>query len=113
MFSMFGRENVTVHEFSNPSNYHFRSFNLANATCVADNDDTWHGGDTWYTGSRWRTCHCPICGQALGWQWSKNDKIKSDEYDWVGLRIDSVSNWKDYFLGPISNLPELLNSFGR
>ena len=68
MFRIFGKENVTVHEFVNPSNYHFRSFNVAQSTCEAQNH-TWHGGSTWYPGLAWRVCHCPVCGQALGWHW--------------------------------------------
>ena len=114
MFKIFGRENVTVHEFVNPSNYHFRSFNVAQSTCEAQNH-TWHGGSTWYPGLAWRVCHCPVCGQALGWHWRQEARRPRDidQYDWVGLRLGRVSDWSDYLLGPLSDLPQFLQSIGK
>ena len=45
---LFGRDNITVSEFSNPAHTHFRSFSVARAEChVAGGGDTWHAGDTW------------------------------------------------------------------
>ena len=75
---LFGRENVSVHEFVNPGGRHFRSFNVASGECgISGHSDTWHGGeDTWYsraeTRAEWRTCHCPVCDHALGWQWRRS-----------------------------------------
>ena len=45
---LFGRDNITVSEFSNPAHRHFRSFSVARAEChVAGGGDTWHADDTW------------------------------------------------------------------
>ena len=132
---LFGRENVSVHEFGNPGGRHFRSFNVASGECgVSGHDDTWHGGDdTWYsrakTRAEWRTCHCPVCDQALGWQWRRSCDLsgpitgqhsghvisKSDyqSYDWLGLRLGSVSDWSDFLMGPLADLPYLMRTFGK
>ena len=32
---IFGQDNVTVNELVNPGNFHFRSFNVRNSSCVA------------------------------------------------------------------------------
>lgn len=114
MFEIFGKENVTVHEFVNPSNYHFRSFNVNQSTCEAHNH-TWHGGSTWYPGMMWRVCHCPVCGQAVGWEWRQEvgGAPDTDQSEWVGLRMGTVSDWSDYLLGPLSDLPQLLQSVGK
>ena len=61
------------------------------------------GGDTWYPGYSWRVCYCPVCGQAVGWEWSRDNK----ESDWVGLRMGKVSDWSNNFLGPVADIPAL------
>jgi len=138
---LFGQPNVTVNELVNPSDFHFRSFNVANSSCVAS--DNWQGGDTWYEGYSWRVCYCPVCGQAVGWQWEKDQVLEEqqaethgehdehgghvghdghvpdapDHYSWVGLRLGKVSDWSNYFIGPLSDMPnvvrQLLNSLGK
>ena len=87
---------------------------------MTGHSDTWHGGeDTWYsdeeTRVQWRTCHCPVCGQALGWQWTRDVTGTHDtraEYSWVGLRLGRVADWADSLLGPLADLPQLLHSLG-
>ena len=99
---------------------------------MTGHSDTWHGGeDTWYsdeeTRVQWRTCHCPVCGQALGWQWTRDITGTRDtldtrgipgtrdtraEYSWVGLRLGRVVDWSDSLLGPLADLPQLLHSLG-
>ena len=87
---------------------------MARGECVVSgHSDTWHGGeDTWYssreTRAQWRTCHCPVCDQALGWQWRTERG-----YDWLGLRLGSVSDWSDFLMGPLADLPYLMKSFGK
>jgi len=110
--AMFGLSNVTVSEFVNPSGRHFRSFSLARSSCEAGGD--WVGGDSsWYPGTRWRLCQCPVCGQAVGWQWrqSRTDSSLADQ--WVGLRLGRVVDWEDLLLGPLSDLSHLLTIRGR
>jgi len=99
---LFGQNNTTVNELVNPGNFHFRSFNVKNSTCIAK-DKEWQGGDTWYPGYSWRVCYCPVCGQAVGWEWSRNNK----DPDWVGLRMGKVSDWSNNFLGPVADIPAL------
>ena len=89
-----------------------------------------------YSGAAWRTCHCPVCGQALGWQWTRDPpgtratlgtfgnpgtrgipetqdtRDTRAEYSWVGLRLGRVVDWSDSLLGPLADLPQLVNSLG-
>ena len=102
--SMFGLSNVTVSEFINPSGRHFRSFSLIRSSCQGGGD--WTGGDTWYPGYRWRLCHCPLCDQAVGWEWGPASSLASQ---WVGLRLDRVTDWEDFLMGPLSHISHLLN----
>ena len=101
--AMFGLSNVTVSEFINPSGRHFRSFSLSQSSCQGGGD--WAGGDTWYPGYRWRLCLCPVCGQAVGWQWGP---ASSPASQWVGLRLDRVMDWEDFLVGPLSDISQLL-----
>ena len=110
LMNMFGRDNVTVHEFINPAQIHSRSINVREARCEAGND-TWMGGDTWYRGHEWRVCRCPVCGQALGWQWRRKNEVVQN-YDWVDLRLGKVSNFNNFLFGPLLNIPNLIKAFG-
>eukprot|EP00090_Calanus_glacialis_P007386 TRINITY_DN15831_c0_g1_i2.p1 TRINITY_DN15831_c0_g1~~TRINITY_DN15831_c0_g1_i2.p1 ORF type:complete len:353 (-),score=97.92 TRINITY_DN15831_c0_g1_i2:51-1109(-) len=101
---IFGQDNVTVNELVNPGNFHFRSFNVRNSSCLA-HQEGWQGGDTWYPGHSWRVCSCPSCGQAVGWQWAKDDHLHQQGCDWVGLRVGKVSDWSNYFMGPVADIP--------
>ena len=108
--AMFGQRNVTLSEFINPSGRHFRSFSLARSSCEADGG--WVGGNTWYPGHRWRLCQCPVCGQAVGWQWKQWKQWRTDSSpadQWVGLRLDRVTDWEDFLVGPLSDISHLLN----
>ena len=107
----YGLSKVTVSEFVNPSGRHFRSVSLARSSCEAAGD--WVGGDTWYPGHRWRLCHCPVCGQPVGWQWRQWRLDSSPASQWVGLRLDKVVDWEGFLLGPLSDLSQLLTITGR
>ena len=110
--AMFGLSNVTVSEFVNPSGRHFRSFSLARSSC--EGSGGWTGGDTWYPGHRWRLCQCPVCGQAVGWQWRQWRRgEESLHQQWVGLRLDKVVDLEGLLLGPLSDLSHLLSIRGR
>ena len=109
--AMFGLSNVTVSEFVNPSGRHFRSFSLARSSCEAGGG--WVDGDTWYPGHRWRLCHCPVCGQPVGWQWRQGRTDSSPASQWVGLRLDRVVDWEAGLLGPLSHISHLLSIRGR
>ena len=102
--AMFGLTNVTVSEFVNPSGQHFRAFSLTESRCEAAGP--WEGGDTWYPGHSWRVCRCPVCGQAVGWQWRADGQRG---HQWAGLRVDRVADWGDFLLGPLSHLSHLLH----
>ena len=107
---LFDRPNVTVHEFINPAQIHFRSVDVGHADCEARDHDRWQGGDTWYDGARWRVCYCPMCGQALGWRWRQFEGSEPVN-DWVGLRLGQVASWKNFLFGPLSSIPNLINAF--
>ena len=54
----------------------------------------------------------------MGWQWDKDDDLHQGgethgDNGWVGLRMGKVSDWSDYFMGPIADLPFLLNQLGE
>ena len=56
-----------------------------------------------------------MCGQALGWQWTRDVTGTRDtraEYSWVGLRLGRVADWGDSLLGPLADLPQLVQSMG-
>ena len=86
------------------SGQHFRSFSLTESRCEAAGP--WEGGDTWYPGHSWRVCRCPVCGQAVGWQWRADGQRG---HQWAGLRVDRVADWGDFLLGPLSHLSHLLH----
>ena len=63
--------------------------------------------------------------QALGWQWREDGPLRQNwdnyeveagnhnDYDWVGLRLGKVSDWTEYFMGPISKIPSTLKQLSE